>query len=210
MTNKEKEELLEGWREFYKKYQERELNEMPKYINHDYLDFKPMDFKSMKLLEEKWIQMKVQYPAQRIKQLIPDALCFSTKMKNTAIIGITVWDEELKSWNLEVASYVKLEKTNYGYYKVRTVHTKEDFRDKKYTLTLYYTLVKNGVLLCSDNEQYQGAKPLWKALARLVPVEIYNEENGETFNYNEDIPDHKVWSTDNSKYFDILRVKDLS
>lgn len=208
MTNKEKEELLEGWRAFYKKYQERELNEMPKYINHDYLDFKPMDDKSMQLLEQKWIQLKT-YSA-KTKAFEKDIFVFTTKMKNTAIIGMTRYDKLSNSWYLEVASYVKLEKTNYGYYKVRTVHTKEDLRGSKYTLTLYYTLVKNGVLLCSDNEQYQGAKPLWKALARLVPVEIYNEENGETFNYNEDIPDHKVWSTDNSKYFDILRVKDLS
>lgn len=186
------------FREFLKKYEERELNEMPRYIDHDYLDFKPMDYKSMKFLEDRWKKYDVVYPSSRVKQLIPDALCFSTNSKTTAVIGITVWDKELKSWNLEVASYVKLEHTKYGWYKVRAVYTKEDFRDKKYTLTLYYTLVKSGILLCSDNEQYQGAKPLWKALSRIVPVEIYDEVTEEIFDYNVDISDDKV-----------LRIKDL-
>ena len=151
----------------------------------------------------------ISYPSSRVKQLIPDALCFSTNAKTIAVIGITVWDEELKSWNLEVACYVKLERTSYGYYKVRAVYTKEDFRDKKYTLTLYYTLVKSGILLCSDNEQYQGAKPLWKALSRLVPVEIYDERTEELFDYNMDVEDDKVWSKGYQKFDKVLRVKDL-
>lgn len=128
--------------------------------------------------------------------------------KTVCVIGLTKWDDFSKSWYLEIASHVRLERTDYSRYKVREFFTKEDFRGSKYTLSLYYSLVKNNILLCSDNEQYQVAKPIWKALSRLVPVEIYNETTGETFDYDErKITDDKVWSTGYGKYYDILRVK---
>ena len=186
--------------------EQRELNEMPKYNDHDYLDFKPIDDKSMQFLEAKWKELKV-YSA-KTKQLDSDMKIFATKSKTVCIIGLTKWDDFSKSWYLEIASHVRLERTDYDRYKVREVFTKEDFRGSKYTLSLYYSLVKNGILLCSDNEQYQGAKPLWKALSRLVPVEVYNESSKETFDYDERIvSDDKVWSTGYGKYYDILRVK---
>lgn len=196
--------IREEFREFLDK--QRELNEMPKYIDHDYLDFKPMDDKSMKFLESQWVELKC-YSA-KTKKLDDDVKIFTTKSKNNAIIGVTKFDNFSKSWTLEIASYVKLEKVEADYYKVRAVYTKEELRGSKYTLSLYYSLVKNGILLCSDNEQYQGAKPLWKALSRIVPVEVYNETTKETFDYDERIvSDDKVWSTGFDKYYDVLRVK---
>jgi hypothetical protein len=186
----------------------RELNEMPKYIDHDYLDFEPIDDKTMQFLEKQWKLIKPHFPSSKIKNILNDVKIFATNMNTMAIIGLTVYDEELKSWNLEIASYVKLERMDYGRFKVRAVYTKEEFRGSKYTLTLYYSLIKNGILSCSDNEQYQGAKPLWKALSRIVPVEVYNESTEETFDYDETkISDVKVWSTGYGKFYDILRVK---
>lgn len=153
--------------------EQRELNEMPKYNDHDYLDFKPIEDKTMRFLEAKWKEIPTF--SVRNRQIDKDIKIFTTKSTGVAIIGLTKWDNFSKSWYLEIASHVKLERTDYGRYKVREVFTKEDFRGARYTLMLYYSLVRNGILLCSDNEQYQGAKPLWKALSRLVPVEVYNE-----------------------------------
>lgn len=195
------------FREFLKKYEERELNEMPRYINHDYLGFEPIGDKTMQFLESKWKELKT-YSA-KTKQFDSDVKVFTTKSKGIAIIGVTKWDKFSSSWNLEIASYVKLEQTKYGWYKVREVHTKEEYRGSRYTLSLYYTLVKSGILLCSDNEQYQGAKPLWKALSRIVPVEIYDERTEEVFDYNVDISDDKVWSSGYQKFDKVLRIKDL-
>ena len=203
----DKEQIKQEFREYLKKYEERELNEMPKYIDHDYLGFEPIEDKSMQFLEAKWKEIKT-YSA-KTKQLDSDVKIFTTNSKGIAIIGLTQWDKVSKSWNLEIASYVKLERTSYGYYKVRAVFTKEDFRGSRYTASLYYSLVKSGILLCSDNEQYQGAKPLWKALSRLVPVEIYDERTEEVFDYNMDIEDDKVWSKGYQKFDKVLRVKDL-
>lgn len=198
--------MQETFREWLER--NRELNEMPRYIDHNYLDFEPMDYKSMQFLEKQWKLIKPYFPSTKIKNILNDVKIFVTNMNNMAIIGLTVYDEELKSWNLEIACYVKLERMDYGRFKVRAVFTKEEFRGSKYTLTLYYSLIKNGILLCSDNEQYQGAKPLWKALSRIVPVEVYNESTEETFDYDEiNISDDKVWSTGYGKYYDILRVK---
>ena len=193
------------FREFLKKYEERELNEMPRYIDHDYLDFKPVEDKAMQFLEAKWKELK-PYSA-KTKQFDSDVKVFITKSKGIAVIGVTKWDKFSLSWNLEIASYVKLEQTKYGWYKVREVHTKEEFRGSRYSLSLYYTLVKSDILLCSDNEQYQGAKPLWKALARLVPVEIYDEITEETFDYNSNISDDKVWSSGYKNFDKVLRIK---
>ena len=187
--------------------EQRELNEMPKYNDHDYLDFKPIEDKTMRFLEAKWKEIQTYSP--KTKQSDKDIKIFGTKSKGVFVIGLTKWDDFSKSWILEIASHVKLEQTDYDRYKVREVFTKEDFRGSRYTLSLYYSLVKNGTLLCSDNEQYKGAKPLWQALSRLVPVEVYNENTKETFDYNEQIiSDDKVWSTGYGKFYDILRVKD--
>lgn len=184
----------------------RELNEMPKYIDHDYLDFEPIDDKTMQFLEKQWKSLKLFHA--KSTNLDKDVKIFATNMNTMAIIGLTKFDGASKSWILEIACYVKLERTDYNRFKVRAVYTKEEFRGSRYTLTLYYSLIKNGILLCSDNEQYQGAKPLWKALSRLVPVEVYNEETEETFDYDETkISDDKVWSNGYGKYYDILRVK---
>ena len=195
---------LPPFREWLEK--QRELNEMTKYNDHHYLDFKPIEDKSMKFLEDSWKELDV-YSAKS-KQLDKNMKIFTTKSKTACVIGLTKWDDFSKSWLLEIASHVRLERTDYGRYKVREVFTKEDFRGSKYTLSLYYSLVKNGTLLCSDNVQYKGAKPLWQALSRLVPVEVYNENTKETFDYNEQIiSDDKVWSTGYGKFYDILRVK---
>ena len=186
---------------------QRELNEMPKYNDHHYLDFKPIEDKTIQFLEAKWKELSTY--SVKNKQLDKDIKIFGTKSNGVFAIGLTKWDNFSKSWYLEIASHVKLERTDYGRYKVREVFTKEDFRGARYTLMLYYSLVRNGILLCSDNEQYQGAKPLWKALSRLVPVEVYNENTKETFYYNEQIiSDDKVWSTGYGKFYDILRVKE--
>ena len=195
---------LPPFREWLEK--QRELNEMPKYNDHDYLDFKPIEDKTMRFLEAKWKEIQTYSP--KTKQSDKDIKIFGTKSKGVFVIGLTKWDDFSKSWILEIASHVKLEQTDYDRYKVREVFTKEDFRGSRYTLSLYYSLVRNGILLCSDNEQFQGAKPLWKALSRLVPVEVYNENTKETFDYDEQIiSDDKVWSTGYGKFYDILRVK---
>lgn len=196
---------LPPFREWLEK--QRELNEMPKYNDHDYLDFKPIEDKTMQFLEAKWKEIQTYSP--KTKHLDKDIKIFGTKSNTVFVIGLTKWDDFSKSWVLEIASHVKLEKTDYNRYKVREVFTKEDFRGSRYTLTLYYSLIRNEILLCSDNEQFQGAKPLWKALSRLIPVEVYNENTQETFDYNEQIiSDDKVWSTGYGKFYDILRVKD--
>lgn len=59
--------------------EQRELNEMLKYSDHHYLDFKPIDDKSMQFLEKTWQELKV-YSA-KIKQLDDDMKIFATKSK---------------------------------------------------------------------------------------------------------------------------------
>jgi hypothetical protein len=185
---------------------EKELTEMPRYIDHEYLDFKPMKDLGMTGLEKTWQQLEVKFIGNKKN----DSLCFVKKSKSIAVIGLTVWDDNYKCWNLEVASYVKLEKTPItgDHYKVIGVFTKEDYRLEKYTLTLYYTLIKNGIKLCSDNEQYQGAKYLWKALSRITPIEIYDELNNTYKDYSfVNTKDEEVWSKNYSKYDIVLRSK---
>lgn len=187
---------------------QRELSEMPKYKDHDYLDFEPIDDKSMSFLESQWVELKC-YSAKS-KQLDKDIKCFINKRKSICIIGLTKWDDFSKSWILEVASYVKLEKSTVTgeHHKCIGVFTKEELRGSKYTLSMYYTLVKHGIKLCSDNEQYQGAKPLWKALSRITPIEIFDEINKTFKDYSMiTVKDEEVWSADDSKYHIVLRSK---
>ena len=46
---------LPPFREWLEK--QRELNEMPKYNDHDYLDFKPIEDKTIQFLEAKWKEL---------------------------------------------------------------------------------------------------------------------------------------------------------
>jgi hypothetical protein len=180
------------------------LNEMPKYIDHDYLDFKPMESRSLSGLESSWEKINC------INTKNKDSMIFINKRKTIAIIGLSKFSNETLSWQLEVATWIKLEKQDYNCYKVRSVHTYEDFRLLGYPYDLYISLYKAGIKLCSDNEQYQGAKPLWKAISRKIDIEVYNEETKEIIidKYDERIyKDSDIWSSDNSKYNIVLRMK---
>lgn len=177
------------------------LNEMPKYIDHDYLGFKPMESRALSGLEKKWNKI----PCRNTERLI-----FINGRKTIAIIGLSKWDEDMQSWRLEVAAWVKLELQKSGHYKVRGVHTHEDFRLLGYPYDLYISLYNAGIKLCSDNEQYEGAKPLWKAISRKIHVEVYDEEKDNVIypKYNEiDIHDSEIWYTDGKHFLKLLRMR---
>ena len=57
----------------------------------------------------------------KTKQLDDDMKIFATKSKTVCIIGLTKWDDFSKSWYLEIASHVRLERTDYDRYKVMEV-----------------------------------------------------------------------------------------
>jgi hypothetical protein len=58
----------------------RGLNEIPKYIDHDYLPFKPMENRSMQALEAKWTELELKVPSSKIKVLkeVVDDLVWSS------------------------------------------------------------------------------------------------------------------------------------
>ena len=108
------------------------IDEMPKYINHDYLPFTPMENRTMQALEAKWDEIKLIIASPMIK--IPeDTKIFINKRKTMAILGLTVWDEYTGSWILEIATWLQLESSHSSnsHRRVIGVHTKEDHQGKK-------------------------------------------------------------------------------
>lgn len=185
-------------------YKQFIMTEMPKYIDSDYEGLKPMKTMSMRGLENRWKLIET-FPIRDNHQ---KALIYINERETMAVIGTTRFYDDTNSWELDVATYMKLEKTSGGYLKVIGVYADESIRLEKYTLSLYYSLVKNGYKISSDNEQYQGAKPLWKALSKITEIEVYNEITHDTFDYNViDNDDNDVWSKDDSKKHLVLRNK---
>ena len=188
--------------------EKRELNEIPKYVDHDYIPFKPMKNKTLQFLEAKWDELKLHNKSKN-KDLDTYQI-FINKRKTVAILGCSVWDDERGSWILQIVSWISLENsyTSNNHRRVIGVHTNEEPRGEGYTVSLYYSLVKNGINLESDNEQYQGAKPLWKALSRLVNVEVYDESLKSILykTYTNKIDDSEIWSKDSSKFLVTLRT----
>lgn len=74
---------------------------------------------------------------------------------------------------------------------------------------MYETLIlKKGLVLVSDNEQYAGGKALWKHIAKTstdlkvfvfdsVPMKFYPFDTDERLRYlGDNIPDDEIWSID--------------
>jgi len=180
------------------------LNEMPKYTDHDYLGFKPVKDKRLSFLEAKWDKVK-PYKSN------DDVLIFVNKRRTMAYLGKSKFSEEEQSWKLQIASWVHLDgsHTSNAHRRVVGVFTEEDLRAEGYTLTLYLSLYKHGIKLESDNEQFQGAKPLWKAVSRQIQVEVYDEETKEVIYPIYDqrkIQDNEIWSKDGKHLLKTLRM----
>lgn len=188
--------------------EERSINEMPKYIDHDYIPFKPIEDRSMQVLESRFDELKVFIPPG-VNGVPSDLKIYINKRKSMAFLGLTRFNEERGSWVLEVATWIKLESLN-SHYKVIGVYTNEEITGKGYALVLYYSLYKNKMRLSSDNEQYQGAKPLWKALSRIIDIEVYDEKTKTVIHQKYDqtkIKDSEIWSPDDKHFLKILRTK---
>jgi hypothetical protein len=189
--------------------EKRKINEMPQYIDHDYLPFTPVEDRTMQVLEARFDELEF-YSPEGLK--LPDDLkIYINKRKTMVFMGMTKFIEERGSWVLEVVTWIKLEKspTSKDHHKVRGVHTREEITGKGYTLALYFSLFKNKIYLESDNEQYQGAKPLWKALSRLVQVEVHDEKENKIIHKKYDerkIQDSEIWSEDGKHFLKTLRV----
>ncbi len=184
----------------FKKY----LNESPSYKDYDYLDFEPMESRSLSYLKMHWSKLK---PYKNNEVMV-----FINKRKTIALLGVSQWDKDRKSWQLKIATWVKLDdsKSSNGHRQVRGVFTHEDVRGEGYTFTLYMTLYKAGIKLESDNDQYLGAKPLWKGISRVIDVQVYDEVWKKVIHnkYNEmEIPDIEIWSEDGKHFYKLLRMK---
>lgn len=181
-----------------------ELNEMPKYNDIEY-KFKPIEDKGMTFLESKWKKIPITYSKINEKGY----LLYINNRNTLALIGVTYYDKEMKSWRLAVHSYIKLEKDN-KHYKVIGVYTKEELQGNGIAFAMYKSLIDYGFKLESDNEQYSGAKPLWITLSNSYNIEIYDENKKEVIIDKFDIKKHNIndiWSNDYSKFNIILRIK---
>jgi len=191
--------------------EQRKINEMPQYIDHDYLPFEPISNRSMQMIENRFEEIAFNIPNESFN--VPkDLKIYINKRKTMVLMGLTVWQENRGSWVLEVATWLKLEKNSkYSeHYQIKGVHTKEEITGSGYAVLLYYSLAKAGIKLESDHVQYQGAKPLWKALSRLIPVEVldFKKDKVKYPIYDErKIKDSEIWSEDDKHFLKTLRVK---
>jgi len=186
------------------------LNEMPQYVDHDYLDFKPIQDRPLQGLEKKWTRVDPYSKS--------DVIIFINKRKTMAILGKSIFNERDQSWDLEVATWIRLDPPYSPYSnpisqdhkRVTGVHTNEDYRLMKYTFELYMSLYKLGMRLESDNIQFQGAKPLWKRISRTIDVEVWDDEIKSVIYSKYDqrkIKDEEIWSKDKEHFLKTLRMK---
>lgn len=105
--------------------------------------------------------------------------------------------------------------------QVEDVTTDVEFRRQSLAATLYESIISLcGLVMISDNEQYEGGKRLWKRIARAkqgVAVYVLDSTNGMFYPYDgtrlqydgANIPDAEIWSEepDGSKHKIVLAAE---
>lgn len=86
--------------------------------------------------------------------------------------------------------------------QVSMVNVSKYNEDLGYTKRAYQAIVKSGVDLVSDAEQYLGAEGLWKAVARFKDINVYvfskddylRDDEGKIIRYDsKNISQSKIW-----------------
>ena len=102
-------------------------------------------------------------------------------------------------------------KTNPRLLQVDGVEISSGMKTKGYGYLLYFTLIKSGYSIISDNVQYLGGQALWKKIAKESKFNIYRvyvldngtlrkDTNGKLVYYDgSNIKDSDLWSTNNDK-----------
>ncbi len=111
---------------------------------------------------------------------------------------------------LSKASVIKV-KALTNYVQVNLVHVIEDYRKSQIAFNMYLAVISIGYNLISDDEQYEGAHRLWKALALVAPKLNLKVKVWDNINYKmigdydgSNIPDTTIWNKDEFSYGIIL------
>ena len=152
-----------------------------------------------------------------------------SKGKKNGYDIVAIWAVKQADSRLQVVSCVCLTKRVANRPKslmnpiqVSHVDTREDFRTESLATRLYLEVFKLGYDIISDDEQYKGARGIWKALARSqvayeAEVMVWDNRLGVYLKGTDgvqkytgtNIPDSQIWNQDMFAYGVLIVLKHL-